>query len=164
MATESRNLLEEQCFSLLGSIAYMILMKVALREQRFFATAVSSDVAKYFDNQDYKTIIAQTLSQSQCNDCFTMLEIHDWTRFLSANPGNIGFLMSGLAYLLTAPGIPIIYYGLEQGLMEIVQVQYTRVERMQTLGRNANNRPIAMHLNAKTFYKWSLEARIWHGQ
>ena len=75
----------------------------------------SSDVAKYFNSQDYKTIVAQTLSQTQCNKCFTMLEIHDWTRFLSTNPGNIGYVMSGLGYLLTAPGIPIIYYGLEQG-------------------------------------------------
>ena len=75
----------------------------------------SADVAKYFNSQDYKTIIAQTLSQVQCNECFTLLEIHDWTRFLSSNMDRIDLLMSGFGYLLTAPGIPIIYYGMEQG-------------------------------------------------
>ena len=76
----------------------------------------SSDVAKYYDSADFKTIVAQTLGMTQCTDsCFTLLEIHDWPRFLSANPNRGDLIVSGLAYLLTAPGVPIIYYGLEQG-------------------------------------------------
>jgi glycosidase len=60
---------------------------------------------------------AQTLSQDEapCNECWTMLEIHDWTRFLAAAPTRADLLLAGLAYLLLSPGTPIIYYGLEQG-------------------------------------------------
>lgn len=59
----------------------------------------------------------QTLSQDEapCNECWTMLEIHDWTRFLVGAPARLDLLLSALAYLLLSPGTPIVYYGLEQG-------------------------------------------------
>ena len=75
----------------------------------------SADVAKYYDSKARKTIEAQTLTQVACNECFTLIEIHDWTRFLSSDLDRTDLLMAGFGYLLTAPGIPIIYYGMEQG-------------------------------------------------
>ena len=133
--------------------------KSALLQQR-----ASSDIAKYYDSDDFRTLQAntpcnmqraghniaacaasarithlhhptviiqratcvlhassmlqgQTLSQDEapCNECWTMLEIHDWTRFLVGAPARLDLLLSALAYLLLSPGTPIVYYGLEQG-------------------------------------------------
>ena len=53
---------------------------------------------------------------------WNVLEIHDWPRFnlygkgeSSSNPMRYK-AHNALGYLLTAPGIPVLYYGLEQGL------------------------------------------------
>ena len=59
---------------------------------------------------------AQTLAQNTgLLECWNLLEIHDWPRFLASAPNRTDLLMSGLGYLFTAPGVPIVYYGLEQG-------------------------------------------------
>jgi glycosidase len=53
---------------------------------------------------------------------WNVLEIHDWPRFNLYSTGeDINNAMrykvfNALGYLLTAPGVPVLYYGLEQGL------------------------------------------------
>jgi len=73
------------------------------------------EVQNYFKSSAYSKLIGQTVSMKDCFECWTMLEIHDWPRFLRENPRDSGKLMAGLAFLLTAPGAPILYYGVEQG-------------------------------------------------
>ncbi|MBU6375808.1 MAG: hypothetical protein KGQ59_07425, partial [Bdellovibrionales bacterium] len=46
---------------------------------------------------------------------FTVLEIHDWPRLNESTPDDQRISQFGLSYLATAPGIPVIYYGMEQG-------------------------------------------------
>ncbi len=50
-----------------------------------------------------------------CNELLTFIDNHDMSRFLSIN-GDKKALQLALATLLTSRGIPIIYYGSEQGL------------------------------------------------
>ena len=53
---------------------------------------------------------------------WNVLEIHDWPRFNLYGTGDVANnsmrykAYNGLGYLLTAPGVPVLYYGLEQGL------------------------------------------------
>lgn len=53
---------------------------------------------------------------------WNVLEIHDWPRFLlyakgaHASDPNSYEAYNGLGHLLTAPGVPVLYYGIEQGL------------------------------------------------
>lgn len=49
------------------------------------------------------------------------LEIHDWPRFASRNPGAMAKSILGIAYLAFAEGSPIIYYGMEQGFNGVCQ-------------------------------------------
>ncbi|MBC7659705.1 MAG: hypothetical protein H7249_08345 [Chitinophagaceae bacterium] len=44
-----------------------------------------------------------------------VLEIHDWPRFTREVPTDRWKSKLGLSYLATAQGIPVIYYGMEQG-------------------------------------------------
>jgi glycosidase len=46
---------------------------------------------------------------------FTLVEIHDWERLNVESPDDVSLSSLALSYLATAPGIPIIYYGAEQG-------------------------------------------------
>jgi len=46
---------------------------------------------------------------------WNLLEIHDWPRFASRNPGAMAKSILGIGYLAFAEGSPVIYYGLEQG-------------------------------------------------
>ena len=71
----------------------------------------SEQLQSYFASDYYNTISGQ-------NDyrlAWTLLEIHDWVRFASQDPTNTVKVLNGFAYLLSGPGTPIIYYGLEQG-------------------------------------------------
>ena len=49
------------------------------------------------------------------NANWNLIEIHDWTRFLAFDKNEKKF-RTALGYLLTTSGVPIIYYGMEQGL------------------------------------------------
>ena len=65
----------------------------------------------YFYSDYYNTIVGQ-------NDyrlSWTLLEIHDWPRFVYSDPTNSQLSILGLGHVLTAPGTPVIYYGQEQG-------------------------------------------------
>ena len=73
--------------------------------------AAPIQIQDYFSSSYYSTIAAQ----NDYRFSWTMLEIHDWTRFANSDPTDEFLSMIGLAYLLTGPGTPIIYYGLEQG-------------------------------------------------
>jgi glycosidase len=46
---------------------------------------------------------------------FSLVEIHDWERLNAEAQGDASLSSLALSYLATAPGIPIIYYGAEQG-------------------------------------------------
>ena len=52
---------------------------------------------------------------SSYNMNWNLIEIHDWTRFLTFSKDEYRF-RTALGYLLTTEGVPIIYYGMEQGL------------------------------------------------
>ncbi len=70
----------------------------------------SSQVLEHYfrDDSYYQDLIGQ--GDPRLN--LTVLEIHDWQRFAdnSAKKSSLA-----LSYLAVAPGIPVIYYGMEQG-------------------------------------------------
>ena len=74
-------------------------------------------IPDWYNSNDWKTISGQADTKLD----WTLLEIHDWPRFLNSfnfDQNGLGQMKAtvGLSYLLTAPGQPIIYYGLEQGV------------------------------------------------
>lgn len=73
----------------------------------------SSRILEQYFTEDpyYKDLKAQ--GDPRLN--LTLLEIHDWNRFNAAFPEDVARSKLGLSYLAVAPGIPIIYYGMEQG-------------------------------------------------
>eukprot|EP00928_Gymnodinium_smaydae_P072790 TRINITY_DN56088_c0_g1_i1.p1 TRINITY_DN56088_c0_g1~~TRINITY_DN56088_c0_g1_i1.p1 ORF type:complete len:744 (-),score=107.98 TRINITY_DN56088_c0_g1_i1:258-2423(-) len=80
----------------------------------------SSDVAKYYDSDDYRVVMGQARLNGQDlstveGSMWSVLEIHDWPRFLSQDPQRTDLAIAGLAWLFTATGVPVVYYGLEQG-------------------------------------------------
>ena len=79
----------------------------------------SSDVASYFDSSYYKTITGE----ADYRLSWTHLEIHDWPRYLQTQPNNIGSAQAAAAYLMTAPGQPIIWMGFEQGFNQACRLQ-----------------------------------------
>jgi len=68
-------------------------------------------IEDYFTSDYYSTLAAQ--ADERIN--FNILEIHDWPRFIADAPSNNWKSKLGLGYLMTAQGIPVIYYGQEQG-------------------------------------------------
>jgi len=46
---------------------------------------------------------------------WTILEIHDWPRFIADFPHSSDMSLLGITWMMTAPGQPVVYYGLEQG-------------------------------------------------
>jgi len=72
----------------------------------------SRTLEQYFTLDPYR---ADLVAQGDPRLNLTHLEIHDWERFLSARPDDTATAILGLSYLAAAGGIPIIYYGQEQG-------------------------------------------------
>jgi glycosidase len=81
--------------------------RAALLSQR-----ASDAVASYYNSDNYHTIAGQADPRLS----WTLLAIHDWPRFLVADRQQGAKSVSGAAYLLTAPGTPIIWQGIEQGM------------------------------------------------
>lgn len=61
------------------------------------------------------TYINDIIAQNDYRLSWNLLEIHDWPRFSSRAKNNPFKSMLGISYLATAEGMPIIYYGQEQG-------------------------------------------------
>ena len=72
----------------------------------------SRSLENYFGGDSYYRDISR---QGDPRLNFTLLEIHDWPRFNQGLPNEPLKSSLGLSYLATAPGIPVIYYGMEQG-------------------------------------------------
>jgi glycosidase len=72
----------------------------------------SSVLENYFTHDSYYQDIK---AQGDPRLNFTLLEIHDWNRFNSVYPHDMARSKLALSYLAVAPGIPVIYYGMEQG-------------------------------------------------
>jgi hypothetical protein len=81
---------------------------------RYTHAADSAAAMAAYYTSDYYHMIA---GQADPRLSWTCLEILDWVRFFSLAPcqqqEQCG--VPGVGYLLTAPGIPIVFYGLEQG-------------------------------------------------
>ena len=65
----------------------------------------------YTMSADYALLAQQ--NNPQLN--WTVLETHDWPRFAARAHHNLWKSKVALAFLATGPGIPLIYYGMEQG-------------------------------------------------
>jgi len=72
-------------------------------------------LADFYASSRYGLVVNQTLGQANLNSLWTLLECHDWPRMLTTMPHRPEVLIAGFGWLFTSPGIPIIYYGLEQG-------------------------------------------------
>lgn len=72
----------------------------------------ASWIAQYIGSDDYNRIAGQVPDPKVF---WTLLEIHDWPRLLQQTPNDGGRAYVGLGHLLSMQGMPIIYYGLEQG-------------------------------------------------
>ncbi len=71
-----------------------------------------SNISNHFSDVFYETVT----SQADPRLSLTMLEIHDWPRFVNGpNINNTRLSEFGLSYLATTQGIPITHYGQEQG-------------------------------------------------
>lgn len=66
----------------------------------------------YFKFDEYRKDIT---NNGDTRSSFSLLEIHDWPRFASYSPSDMYKSIFGLQYLLSSEGMPIIYYGMEQG-------------------------------------------------
>ena len=74
-------------------------------------TRATHAVEDYFNSSDHATLAAQNDPRLSWN----VLEIHDWPRFVKDHKHDPWKSKLGLSYLATVPGIPVIYYGMEQG-------------------------------------------------
>jgi len=75
-------------------------------------------IEAYFSSWAHEILMAQVLPQRGAEPdahLWTVVELHDWPRFLGLYPNRTDMLMAAVAWLLTAPGAPILYYGVEQG-------------------------------------------------
>eukprot|EP00425_Heterocapsa_triquetra_P036529 CAMPEP_0195068500 /NCGR_PEP_ID=MMETSP0448-20130528/13191_1 /TAXON_ID=66468 /ORGANISM="Heterocapsa triquestra, Strain CCMP 448" /LENGTH=754 /DNA_ID=CAMNT_0040100031 /DNA_START=81 /DNA_END=2344 /DNA_ORIENTATION=+ len=72
----------------------------------------SAIVQGYFASEAYNVILRDHVRPQEL---WTLLEIHDWVRFLTEIPDRSDLLITAVAWLMTSPGSPVIYYGLEQG-------------------------------------------------
>lgn len=68
-------------------------------------------VENFYRSQDYQMLATQ--SDPRLN--WKVLEIHDWPRIVSDTPDDLWKSKLAVSYLATVPGIPVIYYGMEQG-------------------------------------------------
>lgn len=71
----------------------------------------TNSIEGYLNGSSFGTIS----SQSDARLFWNVLEIHDWPRFVKDTPSNPWKSRLGLSYLATAQGMPVIYYGMEQG-------------------------------------------------
>jgi len=70
-----------------------------------------SNITDYFNTDDYRKITGQNT-----NKFFWVLsEIHDWPRYLQNDPKNWFSSILISFHLAMMPGIPLYYYGFEQG-------------------------------------------------
>jgi glycosidase len=69
-------------------------------------------VEDYVGSSGFSTLAAQNDPRLNWN----VLEIHDWPRFVKDHQSDPWKSKLGVSYLATAQGIPVIYYGMEQGL------------------------------------------------
>jgi len=72
----------------------------------------SSILKDYFSSKAYSDISVSGVRPQQL---WTLLEIHDWVRFLWEIPERSDLLKTAVAWLMTFPGSPVLYYGVEQG-------------------------------------------------
>ena len=71
-----------------------------------------NSINNHFTDGYFQTLNAQNDPRVNWN----LLEIHDWPRFVEGKHKNNPWKSSlGMSYLSTAQGIPVIYYGQEQG-------------------------------------------------
>lgn len=68
-------------------------------------------IEKYLTSAEHDLLARQ--ADSRLN--WVVLEIHDWPRFASHAPHDLWKSKLALSYLATVEGIPVIYYGMEQG-------------------------------------------------
>jgi len=72
----------------------------------------SAIIQEWFSSEGYDDI---TVEGARPTNMWTLLEIHDWVRFLTEIPDRADLLQTGVAWLMTTPGAPVLYYGVEQG-------------------------------------------------
>lgn len=78
---------------------------------------VSSTIKDYFSSFARRVLLKESVPQPGAEkdaQLWTCIELHDWPRFLGIMPDKVGKLKAALTWLLTAPGSPILYYGVEQ--------------------------------------------------
>jgi len=78
----------------------------------------SSVVGDYFESSAYTILMGSSVAQKGAekdSHLWTAIELHDWPRFLGLQPHRLDVLMTPVAWLLTSPGAPLLYYGVEQG-------------------------------------------------
>lgn len=70
----------------------------------------------YFEKEDYRRDLQR---EADLRNSMVQLEIHDWPRFGAYSPTDPYKSRLGLQYLAVAEGIPLLYYGQEQGFTGI---------------------------------------------
>jgi glycosidase len=105
------------------------------------------------DNSVPGSEFGKLVSLQDTRENWNVLEIHDWPRFNLYGTGNDSKnpmrykAYNGLGYLLTAPGVPVLYYGLEQGLNGDCHGDKTQVsdEAKKNLGRVCSDDSFSNH-------------------
>ncbi len=82
-------------------------------DSRSYLWEQASGAAVAYDLVSPEHVLLAGQSDPRLN--LSILEIQDWVRFASQFPTNLWKSKVALGYLATAPGIPVIFYGMEQG-------------------------------------------------
>lgn len=98
-------------------------------------------IEDYFSGSGFRTIAAQNDARLNWN----VLEIHDWPRFTDQRKDDPFKSRLGLSYLATAQGVPVVYYGMEQGLNgdchhDAIDVGSARSAVLEVCGRDSHER------------------------
>lgn len=67
------------------------------------------------DNHQLAAPFGELAANGQPELNWNVIEIHDWPRFAQSGR-DVGQLRAALGYLATTRGVPVLYYGVEQGL------------------------------------------------
>ena len=112
----------------------------------------------YFNSKDFNAIS----NQADYNTFWNVLEIHDWPRFSSKYPENINKTKLGLSYLSVSQGVPVIYYGFEQGLNGQINKKDLNSSQIKNLNEFISN-PLHDSLFRQDFFNagpWKLGSSV----
>lgn len=123
--------------------------------------AVRDTLAADSDMNSLSALFAQDIKYKNPNRLETFIDNHDRARFLSRAGDNYQRLRSAMTVLLTSRGVPVIYYGTEQGdngNMNANEIPIANKDNRKDLSTFDENSTIYKHIQRLTTLKRSYPA------